>query len=234
MSALTDYAAHQEFEAPRSECGSPIRVVVVDDHELVAESLATALGDEPDIQVAGVASTLATALRLVQSAEPEVVIMDYRLADEDGIVAAQQLRQVYPRVTTVLLTAVATEAVLKRAMAAGCTGAATKNVSVEKLSGVIRSAAHGERAVAGDFETQFRLLSGGKSRGGALLTARELEVLQAVSLGQTTPAIARSLGLSEYTVRNHVRNILGKLNAHTKLEAVIHAARAGILKLDDE
>lgn len=235
MSTLTDYMAHREPEETGSEAApSPIRVIVADDHELVAESLASALGDEPDILVAGVASTLAAVMDLVESTDPEVVILDYHLADEDGIEAAQRLRQAHPRVTIVLVTAVATESVLRRAMAAGCTGAATKDVSVQKLSGVIRSAAHGERAVVGDFESQFRLLSGGTSRRGTLLTAREQEVLHAVSLGHTTSAIARALGLSEYTVRNHVRNILGKLNAHTKLEAVIHAARAGLLNLDDE
>lgn len=235
MSALSDYPTQEKApEATLELNGSHITVMVVDDHELVAESLASALSDEPDIEVIGVASTLATALDLLRRSAPEVVIMDYRLADEDGIEATRRIRQADPRVTVVLLTAVATEGVLRRAMAAGCTGAATRDVSVGNLSRVIRSAAHGERAVAGQFESQFRLLSGGSARRSALLTARELEVLHAVSQGQTTSVIARSLGLSEYTVRNHVRNILGKLNAHTKLEAVIHAARAGILNLEEE
>lgn len=233
MSALSEYSAQRASDR-RVETEARIRVMVVDDHELVAESLATALGDEPDIEVAGIASTMATALDVLRSAEPEVVIMDYRLADEDGIEAARRIKELDPRVSVVLLTAVATEGVLKRAMAAGCAGAATRDVSLGNLSGVIRSAAHGERAVAGDFETQFQLLSGGTARRSAVLTAREQEVLRAVSQGLTTSAIARSLGLSEYTVRNHVRNILAKLNAHTKLEAVIHAARAGMLSLEDD
>ena len=233
MSALSEHTAQKTSERG-SETRAGIRVMVVDDHELVAESLATALGDEPDIEVAGVASTLAAALALVRIAEPEVVIMDYRLADEDGIEAARRVREADPRVSVVLLTAVATEGVLRRAMAAGCSGAVTRDVSLVNLSGVIRSAAHGERAVAGQFESQFRLLSGATTRRNAVLTAREQEVLRAVSQGQTTSSIARSLGLSEYTVRNHVRNILAKLDAHTKLEAVIHAARAGILSLDED
>lgn len=235
MSALSGGSTDQQVRNAMPDTDATrISVVVVDDHELVAESLASALREEPGIVVSGVASTMASALELVERTRPQVVVVDYRLAREHGIEAARRIRQAVPGSSVVLLSAVATGEVLSRAVAAGCTGAVTKDVSVGNLSSVVRAAARGERAVAGDFEGHIRSLSGGgKAMRRSLLTAREQEILRAISHGETTPAIARSLGLSEYTVRNHVRNILGKLGAHTKLEAVIHAARAGILSLED-
>jgi DNA-binding NarL/FixJ family response regulator len=213
--------------------GQCISVIVVDGQDTVAESLAAALSTEPDMRVVGVASDASSAAALVERTGAEVLVMDYRLSNGDGIKAAGLIRRLNPNLNIVLLASIADEWVLARALSAGCTGVLSKDSTLDKLPRVVRSAAHGERVVEGEFAGRVELLRGSSNSRRSILTTREQEVLRAISLGQTTAMMARSLGLSEYTVRNHVRNILGKLNAHTKLEAVVNAARAGLLRFDD-
>lgn len=207
-----------------------VRVLFVDDHQMVAEGLAAVVGDEPGIEVVGVTGTLSAAVTATQAQAPDVVIMDYRLPDGDGAEGTRRLLALDHPPQVVILTASGEDHVLREALASGCCGFLTKGARVEDLIEAIRAAGIGESVFSSDV---VRRLSRVRFGGGGPdnLTARELEVLRAIAAGQGTADIARALVLSEHTVRNHVRNVLAKLGAHTKLEAVVTAARAGLIEL---
>jgi len=207
------------------------RVVLVDDHEMVAAGLAAVLGDEPDIDIVGVAASLAEALRLVELTRPDVVVMDYRLPDGDGAEGTRRLRDLVPELQVIILTAATEDQVLADALSAGSSGFVAKGGSVEHLALAVRAAANGDAVFPAEAMGRLARFGRAEPAAGWNLTAREREVLQALAEGQSTGAIARSLTLSEHTVRNHVRNVLQKLDAHTKLEAVVIAARAGLIDL---
>jgi DNA-binding NarL/FixJ family response regulator len=211
-----------------------ISVMVVGGQKTVGESLAAVLAKEPDIRVVGVASAFPAAVALLDRTHPDVAVMDYRLPDGDGIETARIIRRLKPDLRVIMLVSMANESVVSRAITAGCSGVISKDTTVDKLARVVRSAASGERVMEGEFAGRVERLRRDSTRRKTVLTTREQEVLRAIARGQTTAMVAQALGLSEYTVRNHVRSILGKLDAHTKLEAVVHAARAGLVHLDDE
>jgi DNA-binding NarL/FixJ family response regulator len=211
-----------------------ISVMVVGGQAIVGERLADVLAKEPDIWVVGVAQEFSSAVALVERAHPDVAVMDYRLSGGDGIETARIIRRLEPDLRVIMLVSMANESVVSRAITAGCSGVISKDTTVDKLAGVVRSAARGERVMEGEFAGRAGLLRRDSPRRKTVLTSREQEVLRAIALGQTTAMVAQALGLSEHTVRNHVRNILGKLDAHTKLEAVVRAARAGLVHFDHE
>jgi DNA-binding NarL/FixJ family response regulator len=159
--------------------------------------------------------------------------MDYRLADgeRNGAEGTRRLRELDPTLNVVMLTATTDDRVLSEALAAGCCGFVTKGASVDQLLWAVRSAANGDGAFPADVLRRLAGLGTPERGVGSDLTARELEVLRALGQGQGTQTMSRSLDLSEHTVRNYVRNILNKLGAHTKLEAVLIAARAGLIEV---
>jgi DNA-binding NarL/FixJ family response regulator len=227
---------HDGGEGPSpspEDSDEPIRVILVDGHRRSGGALASLLMSERDIQMVGVSRDISSAVTMVDGKQPEVAVMDYRPSDRAGIEAASLLKRLRPNVRIVLVVSTASESVVSRALRT-CTGVVSKDATADKLIRAVRSAAHGERVVEGEFVPHVDLLMHGAASRRSQLTSREQEVLRAISHGQTTAVIAQTLGLSEHTVRNHVRNILSKLDAHTKLEAVVHAARAGVLSLDDE
>jgi DNA-binding NarL/FixJ family response regulator len=208
----------------------PIRVVLVDDHEMVAAGLAAALGDEPDIEVVGVAMTLATAEEVVGFTKPDVVVMDYGLPDGDGAEGTRRVRRLSPATNVVMLTATTDDHALADALGAGCCGFISKGGPLADLIHAVKAAANGDAAFPADVVAMLAQLGTQSPAAiGAGLSIRELEVLRALGEGRSTAAIALTLGLSEHTVRNHVSSILTKLDAHTKLQAVVIAARAGLI-----
>ena len=207
-----------------------IRVVLVDDHEMVAAGLAAALSDEPDIEVVGVAMTLATAEEVVGSTKPDVVVMDYGLPDGSGADGTRRVRRLNPETNVVMLTATTDEHALADALGAGCCGFISKGGPLADLTHAVRAAANGDAAFPADVVAMLAHLGTQPAAElGPDLSVRELEVLRALADGHSTTAIAQTLGLSEHTVRNHVSNMLTKLGAHTKLQAVVFAARAGLI-----
>lgn len=210
-----------------------ISVLIVDDHQMMAEGLGAVLGAEADIEVTGVAGRVQDALRLAESHRPDVVLMDFRLPDGDGATAAAEVRSRLPGTQVVMLTGFADDATLARAVDAGCAGLVHKSADVDTVIDAVRRAHAGEPVFsAGDLSKLVRHLRGGASPVGGDLTARELEVLELLAQGITTDALAAQLFISKHTARSHVRNILSKLGAHSKLEAVAIAARSGIVSLD--
>ena len=210
-----------------------ITVAVVDDHEMVAEMLATVLGAEAGVKFVGWAASSADALLLVERERPQVVLLDYRLPDSDGIAVVRKILSIAPATHVVMLSGSGESDLLARAVEAGCVGLINKDRPVQAVIAAVRSAARGELVIQSDqFASLLGRLRNPVSQASQWLTARELEVLQLLAKGRATDAIAGDLFISINTVRNHVSNILNKLGAHSKLEAVAIAARDKLISLD--
>lgn len=213
--------------------GPPIRLLVVDDHELLASSLQLALSHAHGIETVGRAATVAEACELTRTAQPDVVVLDYRLPDGDGIAAIPMLRAIRPEVKVVMLTASESEQVLVAAVEAGCSGFVVKTASLDELLAAVRAAAAGEVNISPVLLARLlpRIRRGGAAIGTDL-SPREVEVLNLLAEGLANSAIAGRLGISVYTVRNHVQAILAKLGVHSKLEALAMAVREGLLQVE--
>ena len=210
-----------------------ITVAVVDDHAMVAEMLATVLAAEVDLKFVGWAASSADALVLVERERPQVVLLDYRLPDSDGIAVVKKILLMAPDAHVVMLSGSGESDLLARAVEAGCVGLLSKDRPIQAVIAAVRAAARGELVLQSDqFASLLGRLRNPISQNSQWLTARELEVLQLLAKGRSTDAIARELFISINTVRNHVSNILNKLGAHSKLEAVAIAARDKLIILD--
>jgi DNA-binding NarL/FixJ family response regulator len=202
-----------------------IRVMLVDDHQMVSQSLRVVLEQEPDIEVVATAGSVTDAIAAASAHQPDVILMDYYLPDGDGLTAAAQIAASDPRIKIILLTGSDDPHALGRAVEAGCLGYLDKVGSLEDLAPAVRAAAAGHVVISADHLGQ--LLP--SASGPAALTKREREILYLVAEGRTNQAIATQLVLSVHTVRTHVQTILAKLGAHSKLEAVAVAQRRRLL-----
>lgn len=212
------------------EVGRPIRVLVVDDHEVLASSLAMVLDAEPDIVTAGVAHTLDQARMSVRTVQPDVILLDHRMPDGDGVSAIPELRALRPDMGIVVLTASAADHVLMAAIEAGASGFLSKTRSIDEVTAAVRAAAAGESVISPEMLARLlpRFQRTG-SHGSADLTERERDVLALVAEGLSNAAIAERLVVSVHTVRNHIASLSAKLGAHSKLEALSIAVRRGLL-----
>lgn len=209
---------------------APIKVLVVDDHAMFAEGLLRLLEAEDDISIVGTATTAREAVTSAHELRPDVVLMDYDLPDGDGTGAVARIVAQRPETRVVMLTAFADDAVVQQALEAGCCGYVTKQKAVDEVVYAVRAAHAGEALISP--AVLARLLPKLDRRyrpPGTELTARELDVLRLLVEGMSNQDIANRLSVRLNTVRNHVQNILLKLNAHSKLEAVATAVREGIV-----
>jgi DNA-binding NarL/FixJ family response regulator len=189
------------------------------------------LATEPDIIVAGTAGTVTELLEMVNRHQPDVVLIDYELPDGDGVTATRTLKSAHPDLQVVMLTSYSNQEVLIGAMEAGCSGYITKHSGAGTIAVAIRQAAAGEAIITSSLLSQLLPRLEPSRRGiGANLTARELEILELLADGTSGRAIAQRLYLSFNTVRNHVQNILDKLGAHSRLQAVAIAVKEGIIQ----
>jgi DNA-binding NarL/FixJ family response regulator len=208
----------------------PTRVLLVDDHQLMASTLQLALENESDIRVVGLARNLAEARTALASTHPDVVLLDQRLPDGDGVAAIPDLYKMRPDTQIVVLTANTSEAVLVAAVEAGAAGFVTKTGTIEEVVGAVRAAATGDTVIAPALLGRLLARVVRHERGiGSDLTPREREILELLAEGLSNAAIAERLHVSVYTVRNHVANLSTKLGAHSKLEALSIAVREGLL-----
>jgi DNA-binding NarL/FixJ family response regulator len=212
--------------------GGRTRVFLVDDHEMVARGLAAVLEREDDLHVVGTAASADECLRSAPASVPDVVVMDLRLGDADGLQTTRDLRAVLPETNVVILTAYADQWVMARALEAGCCGFLSKTARPEELIAAVRAAANGSTTFPRD--AVERLVRHDEAGERAGLSARELEVLRLMAAGHSTNDIAATLNLSVHTTRNHVRNLMSKLDVHSRLDAVVTAARAGLIVLPDD
>lgn len=211
--------------------GACARIVVIDDHQLVAEALAETLGAVPGFTVAGTAPDLAGGLELVADAEPDIVIMDVRLPDGDGAAGTAEALARCPTTQVIVLSAEGGIDAVARAVEAGAAGFLSKTTPLNELVTAVQRVLAGSVLFApSQLRDVAEHLRRAERRIGQDLSAREREVLQLLSAGTSTQELAETLFLSPHTVRNHVRNLSAKLGAHSKLEAVAIALREGLIE----
>jgi len=216
-----------------------IRVLLVDDHALFRRGLQATLELEPGIVVVGECGDGAEALERASELVPDVVLMDVRMPRHDGIEACSAIKQAVPSAKIVMLTMSDDEADLYEAIKAGATGYLLKDLAAEEVASSIRAVQAGQSLIsptlASKLLTEFAAIvkrtDGPQAVPGPRLTAREMEVLRLVARGMNNRDIARDLFISENTVKNHVRNILEKLQLHSRMEAVVYAMREKILEI---
>ncbi len=207
-----------------------IRVLVVDDHEIFAHSLVRLLGSRPELKVVGTAGSVSQAISAALAYDPDVILMDFELPDGDGPQAVEEIKALMPTVKVIMLTARTDDQSLVRAIAAGCSGFVKKQDAVDSLLEAIVAAHAGETITpSSKLAPLLRQLRATHRGLGSDLTPRELEILGLVAAGLVNKEIAQRLGLRLNTVRNHVQNVLSKLQAHSKLEAVATAVREGVM-----
>jgi DNA-binding NarL/FixJ family response regulator len=217
-----------------------IRVVIVDDHALFRRGLDRVLSDEPDIEVVGEAADGVDAVARARELAPDIVIMDVRMPRASGIEAARTIRAVLPETKVIMLTVSDLEEDLYDAVRAGVNGYLLKEVAIEEVADAVRAVAAGHSLVspsmASKLFSEFNALAQrAEERHRALsprLTARELEVLRFVAKGLSNREIGVELYIAENTVKNHVRNILEKLQLHSRMEAVVYVMREKLLDVD--
>lgn len=208
----------------------PIRILIVDDHDVFGASLAFTLNNEPDMRTVGVAGSARAALTMAAASAPDVILLDRRLPDGDGISLIQPLLGIRSAVQIVILTASTSDHVLLAAIEAGACGFIDKSQSLADVVAAIRTAAAGESLVSP--RMLARLLPRLRKQASGItseLTDRERGVLGYLSEGLSNAEIAARMTVSVHTVRNHVANLSAKLGAHSKLEALTIAIRQGLV-----
>jgi len=214
-----------------------VRVIIVDDQELFRRGLTMLLAAEPDIEVVGEAGDGQAGVALAESAAPDVVLLDVRMPRLSGIEACQAIKELVPSAKLIMLTVSDEEADLYEAVKSGASGYLLKDSSIEQVAQAVRVVADGQSLISPSMAVklidEFKALSRPDPQGsGALrITDRELQVLRLVATGMNNRDIAAELFISENTVKNHVRNILEKLQLHSRMEAVMYAVREKLLDL---
>ena len=207
-----------------------MKILLVEDHQMVAQGIVELVGAEPDLAVVGVEATVAGATDAAARLRPDVVLMDYRLPDGDGVEATRRIREVAPSSAVVMVTSVASENVLLGAIDAGCAAFVLKDSPMQDVIDAARAAGRGESVIAPSLLARLLpRLRRSEAAPPTTLTEREQQVLELLVEGLSSQAIADRLFLSMNTVRNHVQNILVKLGAHSRLEAVATAVKSGLV-----
>jgi DNA-binding NarL/FixJ family response regulator len=206
-----------------------INVALVDDHDLVRQGLRALLETQSDIEVVGEATNGAEAVELVSKTQPDLILLDLQLGEENGTEVARELRRLGVRVRILILSVHDTSRDLRHALAAGIDGYLLKSVSGERLAQGIRDAVAGETVI--DHEFVPKLIDEAARGGGAppVVTDRERQVLQMVADGCSNRDVGDRLGISLRTAQKHVENLMRKFGVHDRTELVATAFRRGIL-----
>lgn len=212
-----------------------IKILIADDHLIIRQGLRLILETENDFELIGEASDGAEALSLCKKLEPDVVLMDLRMPNMDGLTAIEKLRAEQPEIAVVILTTFNEDELMFRGLQAGARGYLLKDTDRATLFDTIRAAARGETLLKP--EIMARVLSRANktvtdltSNEPAKLTDRELEVLASVARGNRSKEIAAQLGISERTVKAHLASIYSKLGVDSRAAAIATAAQIGLLR----
>ena len=215
----------------------PIKVMIVDDHEVVRLGIKTALEPEEEIEVVGDLGDARIALQEAEIKRPDVVLMDVRMPGMDGIEACRVLRESLPETRVVMLSSYSEEQAVMSSILAGASGYLLKNTPRADLVSAVLSAARGDSLLDPAVTTRVldrlkELAAKEQDEEAALLSDREREVLALVAQGLTNKGIAAKLIISEHTARNHVSRILDKLGLTRRSEAATFAAQHGLIEQD--
>jgi two-component system NarL family response regulator len=220
--------------------GDPIRVLIVDDHALFRRGLEMVLEEQSDIEVVGEGSDGNEAVEKAGDLLPDVVLMDIRMPRRGGIEACTAIKNAVPSAKIVMLTISDEEEDLFEAIKAGASGYLLKEISIDEVPQAVRAVQGGQSLIspsmASKLITEFAALAKRSAERqqqvpAPKLTDREMEVLRLVAKGLGNREIAKELFISENTVKNHVRNILEKLQLHSRMEAVVYAVREKLLEI---
>src|ERR1700689_1311172 len=219
----------------------PIRTLIVDDHALFRRGLEIVLVSEPDIEVVGQAGDGTEAVQKAGESVPDIVLMDVRMPRSSGIQACRAIKDVAPSAKIIILTMSDEEEDLFEAIRAGASGYLLKDIPLDDLAEAVRSVHGGQSLIspsmAGKLLTEFATLARRDAEEpprqvpAPKLTDREMQVLKLVARGMNNRDIAKELFIPENTVKNHVRNILEKLQIHSRMEAVMVAVREKLIEL---
>jgi DNA-binding NarL/FixJ family response regulator len=228
---------------------TPRRVLIADDHELVRQGLRGMLAYEQDLEVVGEASDGREAVELCRSLDPDLVLMDVRMPEMDGLEATRLIKAEQPSISVLIITTYENQDYLVEAIKAGAAGYILKDAPNQRLLSAMRRALSGEFPINQELAVQVikRLtdetmtpteptseLRDRPEPRPHLLTDRELEVLRLLAQGQTNQEIGQNLMVSTWTVKTHVQRIIGKLKVSDRTQAALHAAELGLLTSEPE
>src|SRR5579872_3033466 len=229
---------HSRPRVSQEPLAQRVQVLIVQDHPLLASAIARVLEGEPDLAVSGVSATGAGAVAAAGQHPPDVVLMDFRLPDVTGPAAARMIQGRHPGVAIVFHSADESETALLDAVDAGATAYLTKDATADQIVEAVRRASRGEVLIpvelfARAIRRQHGVLARRQEREKliATFTPREMEVLHLLSEGLDTALMSERLSIAPHTVEWHVRHLIEKLEVHSKLQAVIGAARLGLIQL---
>ncbi len=212
-----------------------IKVLIADDQRLMREGLATLLALAADIEIVGQASDGAEAIELAKQHEPNVILMDIQMPNVGGVEATKTIRSILPQTQVIILTTFDNDEYLLAGLRAGACGYLLKDMPSEQLAGAIRSAAQGQSPIGPEMArklvnlvTHSPIISS-PATAASELSEREIEVLQLIAAGLSNKEIAEKLFIAEGTAKNHVSNILGKLEARDRAQAVARAKELGLV-----
>jgi len=210
--------------------GAQIRVLIVDDHEMVREGLMAMLRSEPDFEVVGQTGYGEAVAELVESSRPDVVLLDTRLPDISGVEVCRRLSRTHPGVAVVILTTYTDIELVEECLQAGARGYVVKDVERFSLKESIRAVSRGQSVlapqVAGQIIERMRSRQPGEARQAGL-SASQVAILRLISRGHSNREIAADVHLSENTVKSHVQEIFRKLGVRNRVEAAILAGKSG-------
>jgi DNA-binding NarL/FixJ family response regulator len=215
----------------------PIRVLLADDHVLVRQGIRQFLNEAPDIEVVAEASDGAEALRLIKTVEPDVAVLDIRMPEVTGVEATRRIKQHFPTVRVLILTAYDDDPYVFALLKAGADGYVLKTTRAESLVQAVRDVHKGTAALSPEIATKVVRQMGQQGPSGAAdqaesLTEREIEVLRLAAQGMTNREIGRELQISHRTVQGHLANTYGKLQVNSRTEAVTEALKRGWIVIE--
>jgi len=210
------------------------RVLVVDDQNLFRSGLVRLLEADARVQVVGQAVDGLDVIKKVAALQPDVILMDLKMPNLDGIEATRRVVAEHPQVKILILTTFDTDSYVLQALRAGASGYVLKDAQIDSIVSSILAVMSGERVMASAVANRvIDMLSGNSTQKEFYdgLTAREVEILKLIAMGQPNKQIARRLDISEKTVRNHVSNMYEKLHIYDRSQAVLYAVRKGLVEI---